>query len=310
MQPVVALIIFLLVPLFGIQAQTVDQVQNLFQEYERIQKQLQDKGLEAKTKRGLWLTLARLQLQSGDYQGAAASYSEAAFSVAANRDEEALLRAALCYLFVGEFERASSTVKNLLLTSRNSQIIEQAQGVGAVIDAFRGENGALQNLELMLQDPARGAQKPALLYILYHLTGKEAYVQGLKKEWGNSIESALLEGSSAALKLSPLWLMGTLVPQPSQVQNLAAEPKEIQQNKDIAPQEEILLQLGLFNQQGNAQQMASRLQEKGFKAEIRKRMVNGAEYWAVTVVGGANYNQKLMELKNAGFEAFPVFPEK
>lgn len=307
---IITFITFFLVPLFFAQAQTGDLVQNLFQEYEKIQKQLQDKELEAKTKRALWLTLARLQLQSGDYQGAAASYSEAAFSVPASRDEDALLRASLCYLYVGEFDRASSTVKNLLLTSRNSQVIERAQLIGAVIDAFRGESGALQNLELMLQDPARGAQKPALLYILYHLTGKEAYVQGLKKEWGNSAEAALLEGPSATLKLSPLWLIGTLEPQPSQVQNLAAEPKEMQQKKDIAPQEEILLQLGLFNQQGNAQQMASRLQEKGFKAEIRKRTVNGSEYWAVTVIGGVNYNQKLMELKNAGFEAFPVFPEK
>ncbi len=308
--PIAALAVFFFALPIWSQAQAGDQILNLFQEVEKMQKQLQDKDLAGNTKRDLWCALAQLQLQSGDYNGAAASYTEAAFSVPANRDDEALLHAALCYVYVGEFERAISTVKNVLLTARNSQIIERAQWVGVVIDAFQGEHDALQNLELMLQDPARRAQKPALLYLLYNLTGKETYVQSLRKEYGNSIEAALLEGISARLKLSPLWLIGTLGSPQAQVQNLAAGSQETPEKKDTAPQEEILLQLGLFNQQSNAEYMASRLQEKGFKADIRKRTINSSVYWAVTIIGGTNYNQKLMELKNAGFEAFPLFPEK
>jgi cell division protein FtsN len=67
------------------------------------------------------------------------------------------------------------------------------------------------------------------------------------------------------------------------------------------------LQTGLFGKEENAQAMVSRLGAKGFSASVSQRPVNGATYWAVTVPPGANSSQTILRLKDAGFEAFPIF---
>jgi hypothetical protein len=53
--------------------------------------------------------------------------------------------------------------------------------------------------------------------------------------------------------------------------------------------------------------MAGRLEKAGFQTRLARRTVNGSEYWAVLVPAGGDAGKTLMELKNAGFESFPVF---
>lgn len=312
----VALVFIVNTPFQYAQTQSPPAIQTLSQELESYQKQVQDKTVTGPKKKEAWLSLATLQALSGDYTSAAASFTEAAFSVSAHRDDRALLRAALCYLYAGDLEHAQSHSKTLLLTSRDSQVLEDAQLLGLLIDAFRGESSALQSLDKMAQDPARSDQKPAFLYILYTLTGKEDYAGTLKKDYSSSLETAMLDGTSVAFKYAPLWLFGffDVTSQP------VAESASVPNNSDKKPPEhppepkssaeETLLQVGLFSQQSNAQQMIDRLQKKGFKAELGKRTVNNTQYWIVTVPGGTNYNTIIMQLKDAGFEAFPLFSEK
>jgi hypothetical protein len=53
--------------------------------------------------------------------------------------------------------------------------------------------------------------------------------------------------------------------------------------------------------------MAERLSKAGFSPQIVRRQVSNDQYWAVTVPGASDINKTIMELKNAGFESFPVF---
>ena len=53
--------------------------------------------------------------------------------------------------------------------------------------------------------------------------------------------------------------------------------------------------------------MINRLQAAGFAAAVTRRTVNGTVYWVVYVPPGPDINQTIMQLKNAGFESFPVF---
>lgn len=206
--------------------ESVGTVYKLPEELEKLQQQVRDETLTGIGRKEAWLSLARLQVLSGDYGAAASSYTEAAFSVPANRDDEALLRAALCFLYIGDFEHASSNSKTVLLTCRDSSVIEQAQLIGAIVDAFRGEAGALQNLETMLHDPAREEQKPLLLFILYSLTGKEVYVGSLKEDYSASMEATILDNGDVSLKYSPLWLFGSLESESLHISEAHSSPEE------------------------------------------------------------------------------------
>ncbi|HRS03474.1 MAG TPA: hypothetical protein P5336_03840, partial [Treponema sp.] len=92
--PLLALLLILLAPLEFAQSQTGGTIQNLSQEIEKYQKQVQDKNRTGDSKKAAWLALAELQVLSGNFNAAAESFTEAAFSVQANRDDQALLRAA------------------------------------------------------------------------------------------------------------------------------------------------------------------------------------------------------------------------
>jgi cell division septation protein DedD len=68
-----------------------------------------------------------------------------------------------------------------------------------------------------------------------------------------------------------------------------------------------LLQIGLFSREANAGVMAERLRNAGFKPSVGRRTVNGIEYRAVTVEPGQDMGQTVLRLRDAGFEAFPVY---
>lgn len=302
--PLLALLLILIAPLEFAQSQTGGTIQNLSQEIEKYQKQVQDKNRTGDSKKAAWLSLAELQLLSGDVNAAAGSFTEAAFSVQANRDDQALLRAALCYLYAGDVEHALTHTKTLLLTSRDSQVIEAAQRTGLLIDLFRGDSSAVQNLEQQLQDPSRSGDISSLLYIMYTLTGKEIYRDRITKDYSASLAAAMLEGKLITFKYSPLWLFGSIE------QKDQENPVPVTIGDEKGASKEVLLQVGLFSQQSNAQQMLERLQKKGFTGTLGQRMVNNTQYWIVTIPGGEKYNDIIMLLKDAGFEAFPLFPEK
>jgi hypothetical protein len=70
------------------------------------------------------------------------------------------------------------------------------------------------------------------------------------------------------------------------------------------------LQTGLFNSQGNALAQAAALKKAGFSADVVQRSSSNkesGEYWAVTVRAGVDMHKTVMGLKNAGYEAFPVY---
>jgi hypothetical protein len=53
--------------------------------------------------------------------------------------------------------------------------------------------------------------------------------------------------------------------------------------------------------------MVERLKKAGFDAGLRRRTVNGAAHWAVSVPPGEDMNGTIRRLKEAGFESFPVY---
>jgi cell division septation protein DedD len=67
-----------------------------------------------------------------------------------------------------------------------------------------------------------------------------------------------------------------------------------------------VLQTGLFSKEANARAQSDALQKAGFTASVSRKLVNGADYWVVTVPAGQNVNATIQALKKAGFDSFPV----
>ena len=68
----------------------------------------------------------------------------------------------------------------------------------------------------------------------------------------------------------------------------------------------VVLQTGLFSKEANARAQSESLRKAGFTASIFRKLVNGAEYWAVTVPAGQDQRKTTADLKKAGFDSFPV----
>ena len=68
-------------------------------------------------------------------------------------------------------------------------------------------------------------------------------------------------------------------------------------------------QLGFFRDKANAQVLVERVAKSGFKAEIREeKRASGTVYYAVVVPENADETIG-QQLKNAGYECYPVYPE-
>jgi cell division septation protein DedD len=68
----------------------------------------------------------------------------------------------------------------------------------------------------------------------------------------------------------------------------------------------VVLQTGVFSREANARAQIEILQKAGFAATTSRKMVNGAEHWAVVVPAGQDSNKTAADLKKAGFDSFPV----
>jgi tetratricopeptide (TPR) repeat protein len=251
--------------------------------------------------------LARILELSGNREGAARAWNEAALAVP-GRDYEAFLRCAVCLAATGEFENAAAAARTAAL-SQNTTIRAEALYVGGQIEAFNSGNTA--PLAAMLQDSAFIPFRPGIYYSIWKASGDPVFRTRLLSEFPGSPEAlALKDGNAVSAASSALWLLGGLVPvaQPGAV-SLDQPPEAQPAVHDVPDAEAIpsMLQTGWFSQEENAQAWAGRLRNAGFIAIITQKTINGTQGWAVGVPPGQDHNRTILLLKDAGFEALPVY---
>jgi hypothetical protein len=281
-------------------------------ELQSIEKKLASPLSSAEKNRAL-RDMARLMELSGNIEAAARTWNEAARALS---DYDALAKSAACLAAIGEFDAALGVLKPVLQASASGLLPAAEPGLrarylAAQIEAFRsGESSALSSL---LPDAAFSVYKPAIYYGIWKISGDEASRNRLLSEFPQSPEAlALKDGSDVVSAPTALWLLGfpsSGIP-PGQSagvpeQRLPAEPV-------VSPAAEnpggpVMLQAGLFGREENAQALAGRLRNAGFAPVISTKTVNGTAYWAVGVPPGKDHNATVLLLKDAGFEAFPVY---
>jgi hypothetical protein len=156
-------------------------------------------------KHDLFVELAQILGLSGDNEGAAAAWKDAAAAVPGERDDRAILEMAVCLMAIGEWDEASAATRLVLLTSRNAPgIVLRAKYLAAQIEAFtRGDTVAL---EFFLDDPDYASLKPSLYYTLYIVTKQKTYKDRLSAEYPASPETRLL-GDDTTPFPGAMWLL-------------------------------------------------------------------------------------------------------
>jgi hypothetical protein len=282
---------------------------NLGTELQNLEKNLEKQGISGAERQKALVQLARLHELSGNIEGAATAWTNAASAEQGKRNDTFFLNGASCLAALGEWEKAGAAVKTVLLSGGTGPDMLMARFLGAQIDAFHSADTS--TLASLLNDPGFENRKAAIYYTLWQITGNGSWKTRLTAEYPQSPEARIAAAGTQTISAAPtaLWLLfpgrdsiklETAVQAPASSAAPAATPSTaVSANTAI-------LQTGLFSREENARAQAERLRSAGFSPSLNRRSVNGNEYWVVQVSAGQDMNNTILRLKDAGFESFPV----
>ena len=261
------------------------------------------------------ILLAEYELHTGSYYHAAAHYQQAA---ALNPDEQStlLLEAVRVFLCGGSFDSArnllSEIAARLPVNDENP-----SYRMAAVYDAWRllAEDRADRALPLIrayAEKPAFAEYHPALLFTLWWINDDETAKAHLLKDYPAGMEAAAVRGS-VAVQPSTFWY---LMPRRRSSEHEAPDaavmystqkPVQSEGEKDVKAKP-VYYQLGFYRTKQYAEAFAADLKKKHFTPIIKEEpRPSGTVYFAVLVAENAAGDMGLL-LKDAGYEAFPIFP--
>jgi len=293
-------------------------------EIKTIEASVSKQGISAVERHDALVRLARLRQLSGDIEGAARNWFEAAAAIPGKVDDDALLSCAYCLAAMGEWDRAITALEPLLLKSQRARFLD------TVIKAIK--TGDLSALGSLADNPEYSGLNVEILFVLWKLTqgdSSERWRQRLiNEEFKQTPEGILATGKpSAVIKPSPFWFFAggldslpilasekpsgaTTAQSTSTVQTTKAQATVAQTTTAAQPTPSTStiakLQTGLFGREANAQSQVAKLRQAGFSPSIEQRVVNGNEMWVVTVSAGTDQVRTIKELREAGFESFPI----
>ena len=292
-------------------------------EIQNIERIASRSDISAAQRHEAFVRLANLRQVSGDIEGAARNWLEAAAAIPGAVDDEALLSCAHCLAAMGEWERAGTALEPLLSKYPRARFLNA--GIKAV------SSGDISALAAMADNAEYSELKSEIYFMLWKIsrgiyadsiyvdsTVSERWRMRLIAEFPQSPEGRLAAGLNAAaggassimVNPSPFWLfINSLESRPSHsalpVIETAQRPAPAAPSSP-AQTDSVKLQTGLFSRQANAQAQMANIRQAGFSPLMEQRIVNNNEMWAVVVPAGTDVNRTIRELRDAGFESFPV----
>jgi len=308
-------------------------------EIQNLEKAANGQGVSAAGRHDALVNLARLRQLSGDIEGAAKAWLDAAAAIPGQVDDDALLACAYCLAAMGEPDRARTALEPLLAKSARARFLDSGinaistgntSALAAIANAGNGDdgNGDDDNGDDGNGDDGEYSQmKSEVYFLLWRMlrangdgASAESWRQRLVAEFPQSPEGRLAaEGSRAAggtsaavaIKPGPFWFfMGGLDSLPLMESETIGRPVTPAASQTTAPaavsssagvSPTVRLQTGLFSRQANAQAQIDSLKKAGFSPSVEQRGDN----WAV-VVFAADQARAIRELKDAGFDSFPI----
>lgn len=303
----------------------------LVTEIQNIERTVNRPGVSGTERHEALIRLARIQRLAGNWEAAARAWIEAALTEPDKQDYTAFLEGAQSLMALGEYDQARASVNAVLANGTDRELLIRARYIAALLEAFSG--GRFGDLAKLLEESDYREYRPALYYTLWRISGDPAYRTRLLAEYPASPEGRIAAEDSDSIGPAPsaLWFLFpgresvtlgppvpaealTVIPAPSSgslLPPVTTELPELTGAKAASPAAPLAgpsaLQTGLFSREENAHATVQRLNAAGFSATTSRRRVNGVDYWVVSVPPGPDSQQTIMRLKDAGFEAFPVF---
>ncbi len=284
--------------------------------------------LKGAEKRSALAFLASVQEQAGLFTDAEKTFVEAAAigggdaeGMPKKSNEDLVVDAVRCALSCGNYSSADSYLNSAVRNSKNENIIATVKLYEQWSNLCKAESQKdieepLALLTAYAKLDSMKSVRPSILLTLWHLGGEDKWASELKKSYPKSPEAAIVKGESQQLP-SPFWFFvprkGSVVPEVAG-QTIAVEspaaPKSSEtktESSKEASEKPLKQQLGLFRDQANAKALVEKVTEKGFKAYITtEKRASGTTYYLVVVDENKNGTMG-NELRNAGFECYPLF---
>ncbi|WP_147614177.1 SPOR domain-containing protein [Treponema pectinovorum] len=293
-------------------------------------------------KRSSYAFLGGLYENSGEYVKALNSYAKAASIGASDGEnmpkkssEQLVLDAVRCALSAGDWATAQNYLNSAVRNSTDPKVIAYVKlyeqwGILCKAKELKDTQETVAILKTYANLDSMKSVRPQILFTLWHITGEKEYSASLKKDYPLSPECAVIKGEIQTLP-SPFWYF---VPRNSNastdIENsftdfFAKDEKSVDEKdkklkEKVEKTEEkdnsastdktekiVRQQLGLFREEGNANSLVKKLNEKGFAAKITSETrPSGTKYYLVLVDENPE-GTIAQELRTAGFECYPVF---
>ncbi len=285
-----------------------------------------------------WARAAATLELAGRFDEAAERHGKAAAALPGKTDAASLIAAAACWLQAGECERALAMAELAALSTTDPNLDWRS----ALVVAWAGVCGSdpeqarstLEQLRAAASDPARKSSVLLLEWALASGSARASLAAALAKDYPGSPEALVASG---AVPVSPFWYLafprpaaaakastesgpsGPSRPSPSPSPSPGPSPGSTTSvppaptaaaSAPTAVEGPRAYQVGLFAERTNAERLAASLDAKGFDTVLESRDRPGsasALAVLVPVPAGTDPAALLLRLKDAGFEAWPVF---
>lgn len=268
-----------------------------------------DKESGPEERHRLYRLLGELEEISGNPVSSQRHYQAASFAVPGKKDFDSLLRSALLLIELGEYRSAEAQAKAITETCRDEYLVsgaaillsrvffatEREQKAIDLFDEtdFWENNGVLPEGLLWIYELATHLEQPDL---------SQRALAALLEHYPDSPEYAMLSGKAEYFP-SPSAFMHVLA-------DIDTEP--VAEPVDVIPEEAsttVSIQTGSYSIKENAEYAAADLEDEGFSAKIVERTIDGKTYYRVIVpeINSAELQNALLELKEKGFEGFPLY---
>jgi len=173
-------------------------------EIQNIEKSINRQGITPAEKHDALVNLARLRQLSGDIEGAARNWLEAAAAIPGQVDDEALLSCAFCLAAMGEWDRAATALEPIVSKLPRARFLDLS------IKAIK--SGDTSHLAVIADHPNYYETKTEILFVLWKVSrgsSGEKWRQRLVTEFPQTPEGQLASGlsaSSISVRPSPFWL--------------------------------------------------------------------------------------------------------
>ncbi len=260
------------------------------------------------------LFMANLQKQTGLFLDAYSSYSKIIQLEKNEPNSDIRLQAACCAMAAGELEIAENVLDSIISINDTNSAFAKFMAVWCGV--LKAEN--VQTLakpialfKSFLTDNTMHSTKVSVLFSLWWLTNEPDWAVQLQAEFPSSPETALINGKSHILPASYYLFLPRKnnefpISYDSEKDKNTSEYTKTAQKKDSTKDKLSWQQVGFFKSEANAQNCVKKLKAAGFEGTIRtETRPSGTVYYAVLVRetdGSVGQN-----LKNSGFECYPVF---